>query len=388
MKKAAVITLMGSIVLMAAIAAFAEMPRLINYQGILLDGDGAPITTGESVEFRIWDDSMAGNQLWSETRTVTPNANGLFDVLLGEVNPIPDSAFATTETYLSVTIPPDLEMAPRARLVAVAYAFRPGTIDGATGGTVTGNLGVNTNNPLTTLHIKGTVDDPDGTLMIEAFESGSGNRDPRIQFRDADGDTLASIAHHVTGSGKPMNLVLENRQPGDIKLWTGGAERLTVTDAGTVGINTDSPLASLHIKGTALERDGRLILEGYEAGGADRDPAIIFKDGDGTELSSIAQHAYGFAKPVNLLLMNLQPGDVQFWTNSIERMTITEAGDVGIGTGSPQGALDVSSTTGAFIVPRMTTLERDALTAVNGMIVYNTTTNAFNFRENSAWVTK
>ena len=61
---------------------------------------------------------------------------------------------------------------------------------------------------------------------------------------------------------------------------------------------------------------------------------------------------------------------------------------VGIGTTSPQGALDVSSTTGGFIVPRMTTEQRDQLAAVNGMIIYNSTTNQFNFRENGVWVTK
>jgi len=61
---------------------------------------------------------------------------------------------------------------------------------------------------------------------------------------------------------------------------------------------------------------------------------------------------------------------------------------VGIGTSSPQGALDVVSTTGALIVPRMTTAQRDALTAINGMIIYNTSTNQFNFYENGAWVTK
>jgi hypothetical protein len=64
------------------------------------------------------------------------------------------------------------------------------------------------------------------------------------------------------------------------------------------------------------------------------------------------------------------------------------SGSVGIGTTNPQGALDVNSTTGAFIVPRMTTAQRDALTAVNGMIIYNTTNNQFNFYENGAWVLK
>ena len=69
-------------------------------------------------------------------------------------------------------------------------------------------------------------------------------------------------------------------------------------------------------------------------------------------------------------------------------LTTALKGNVGIGTTIPQGALDVVSTTGAFIVPRMTTAQRDALTAVNGMIIYNTTTNQFNFREVGAWVLK
>jgi hypothetical protein len=69
-------------------------------------------------------------------------------------------------------------------------------------------------------------------------------------------------------------------------------------------------------------------------------------------------------------------------------LVVTSDGKVGIGTANPQGALDIYSTTGALIVPRMTTTERDAMTAVNGMIIYNSATNQFNFYENGAWVTK
>ena len=77
-----------------------------------------------------------------------------------------------------------------------------------------------------------------------------------------------------------------------------------------------------------------------------------------------------------------------FASTGNNQFLVRASGGVGIGTTSPQGALDVNSTTGAFIVPRMTTTQRDALTAVNGMIIYNTTTNQFNFYENGAWVTK
>ncbi|MBT8448599.1 MAG: hypothetical protein KJO69_02860 [Gammaproteobacteria bacterium] len=48
----------------------------------------------------------------------------------------------------------------------------------------------------------------------------------------------------------------------------------------------------------------------------------------------------------------------------------------------------VSIEVNSFTAPSYTTTERNALTAVNGMIIYNTTTNVFNFYENGAWVTK
>ncbi|KKM72205.1 hypothetical protein LCGC14_1422820, partial [marine sediment metagenome] len=49
--------------------------------------------------------------------------------------------------------------------------------------------------------------------------------------------------------------------------------------------------------------------------------------------------------------------------------------------------LELLSTTGALLLPRMTTTQRNALTAVDGMILYNSTTGQFNFREGGAWVT-
>jgi hypothetical protein len=88
------------------------------------------------------------------------------------------------------------------------------------------------------------------------------------------------------------------------------------------------------------------------------------------------------------------PGHLTFWTRQaaaeqFERLRITSAGNVGIGTTSPDAdaILDVSSTTRGFLPPRMTTTQRDAIAAPvpAGLMVYNSTTNKLNFYNGTAW---
>lgn len=50
-------------------------------------------------------------------------------------------------------------------------------------------------------------------------------------------------------------------------------------------------------------------------------------------------------------------------------------------------SLEIAGTDGAVLVPRLTTTQRDALTATDGMVIYNATTGHFEFREGGAWVT-
>ena len=62
---------------------------------------------------------------------------------------------------------------------------------------------------------------------------------------------------------------------------------------------------------------------------------------------------------------------------------------LGIGTVTPSEELDVQGNavvTGFVQFGSLTTAERDALTAVNGMVIYNTTDNKFQGRENGVWV--
>ncbi len=123
-------------------------PSLLNYQGLLADADGQPINAqGLVVTFRIWDDPIAANAAnlkWEETLTIDV-ADGLFSVILGETVPITEDVFATSLSYLGLTIEGEPESTPRTRLVSVGYSSRVETVDGARGGVISGTVGVEEN---------------------------------------------------------------------------------------------------------------------------------------------------------------------------------------------------------------------------------------------------
>src|SRR5574341_598738 len=82
----------GFSVFIFSIAA-ADVPPLINFQCKLTDTLGFSVEDSNyQLSFSIWDSSTSGIQKWSENQTVTVKG-GLFNVLLGSINPIPDTVF-------------------------------------------------------------------------------------------------------------------------------------------------------------------------------------------------------------------------------------------------------------------------------------------------------
>ena len=121
----------------------AAVPNLIYYQGQLTDDLGAPLDTAINMTFTIYDDSTGDTVWWTETQPGVIVTNGLFSVLLGSAgNPIVDTVFADEFRWLGIQIASDPEITPRTRLVTVPWAYRVATVDGTSGGTISGDLEV------------------------------------------------------------------------------------------------------------------------------------------------------------------------------------------------------------------------------------------------------
>lgn len=94
----------------------------------------------------------------------------------------------------------------------------------------------------------------------------------------------------------------------------------------------------------------------------------------------------GYANSANNA-QGIQAGD---GTSALPLVLNPEGGDVGIGTASPNAnaILDVSSTTKAFMPPRMTTTQKNAISSPTaGMVVYDSTLNKICVYTGAAWET-
>jgi hypothetical protein len=108
-------------------------PNILSFQGRVTDLSDTPITGSTSLTFNLYNVPSGGASLWTGSCSVTPDQDGVFEVILGSGcgSAIPETVFSeNTDTYLGITVGSDSEMTPRQRVTAAAYALNADTVDG------------------------------------------------------------------------------------------------------------------------------------------------------------------------------------------------------------------------------------------------------------------
>jgi len=100
---------------------FAQIPRMINYQGILLESDEQPVAEGDyKLTFNLYDD--VGTMLWTEEHPKVLVVDGIFHVLLGTINHIGlpfDKPY-----FLGIQVGNEPELTPRMMMTSACYSFK------------------------------------------------------------------------------------------------------------------------------------------------------------------------------------------------------------------------------------------------------------------------
>ena len=125
------LTITGMILFLFCPLLSAKIPCLINYQGKLNIAGGGCINDTVQMTFSIYPDTSGSPPVWTETQTQVVVKEGVFSVLLGEVDSLPPSIFDGNTRYLGIKVETDPEMRPMKQMVSVGYAFHAIVADSA-----------------------------------------------------------------------------------------------------------------------------------------------------------------------------------------------------------------------------------------------------------------
>jgi hypothetical protein len=205
------------------------------------------------------------------------------------------------------------------------------------------------------------TDDPNGqttSIRLWGTKFGTANRYSEIK--------------NITNGGTDAN---------ELAFFTNASERLRVSAAGNVGIGTSSPASLLEISkdgGATLKITNSTTNQTTDdlVGALDFISADNSSGQGGLARAFIRSYIVSASGTGGYISIGATPdGNV-----ATEKIRINGDGSIGVGaTPNANAILDLSSTTKAFMPPRMTTTQRNAVASPTaGMVVYNSTTNKLN----------
>lgn len=101
--------------------SWAQVPRLMNYQGLLTDASGVAVPDGNyNVTLRIYLVPVGGSPIWEEAQLIAAH-NGIFNAILGSIVPL-EIPF-NDQYWFGVTVGAGTELTPRIPFTSSAYSL-------------------------------------------------------------------------------------------------------------------------------------------------------------------------------------------------------------------------------------------------------------------------
>ena len=301
-------------------AAPAQIPRTLSYQGILSDTAGAPKPNAYyGMTFRLYSVAQGGSPLWSETQ-VLGTTRGLFNAVLGDITPFPDSLRFDRRYWLGIQVSPDPELTPRIQMTAAGYSINSRTADTAKYARSAPETSI-----ADSARIAGIV--PDNSLTSGKIGSGQilkslNNLHDAVTLRAQGGATITSNGDTITinsgaGGGGTGIQGIQN---------TDNTLVISNPTGPTATVNTRIPLS---LNGNWNTEQGALQILGDK-------PTIRFSGGAISGNESWIMHL-GSDGPGNLSFF--RRSGAATWTNV---MSLATNGNVGIGTAGPRAPLEIN----------------------------------------------
>lgn len=330
MQRFKIFSVLFSLIISSSI--LADIPKLINLQGVLKDGSGNPLPNDTvSVEFKIYDADVGGNVKWMETKNVTTDADGIFNVLLGSSIPIPETVFYDTSRYLGIKVGSDSEMSPRQRITSSGYSYVSSQWISSVNNTyrLNGNVGIGTPAPTARLEVEGTggqrllrVKGPDTDPLLDIYVESDFLMNPH-----SGANKSLRIRSYNNGGVMKDNIVVTNEfdDPGTPDL-------LLQPNGGNVGIGTTTPNQKMGVNGMLGLYPNPWIQPSSQG-------LFLYHGGTGAGIYAY-NYPGGEGDPLGLSGKDLTLA-TYISGNYYPRMFVHNNGDVGIGTVSPGAKLDV-----------------------------------------------
>ncbi len=354
--KRAAWSLVGMLVVTASVSAQTP-PPLMRFAGVVPATAGAVPGSMATLTFAVYADQQGGTPLWTETQTVTLDAEGRYAGVLGSTQPtgLPLELFTSGEArWLGVSVAQGPE-APRVLLVSVPYALKA-----ADATTVAGK-------PLSAFVLAGdkTGTGADGLTYVNTQALSTG-------FQAAGGGPQTGNV----GTANYLGVFTDETNLGNSVMYQNGTNY--------IGVNTTSPLAPFHVvaplapaaffdvysptltalpvvyraaRGTPTAPSavqagdilGGLAVRGFGAS--------AFSAGGRGQVAFLAAENWTDTGQGTALVIKTNPTGAA--GAPLERLRVTPAGNVGIGTTTPGQLLSVAgtieSTSGGFEFPDGTT---------------------------------